>query len=61
MNGNRNGAAAASILDNNTIDALMSQDITTPGYIRLPVCGYNEAVINWARANTSYDNYPCNP
>lgn len=39
LNNNKiNGAPIANPLDPNTLDDLSSQNITTPGYIRLPVC-----------------------
>ena len=65
-NGNQNGAPAASYLNNPTINDLYNQDITTPGYIRIPVCGPNEAYQNWynvqtGNGNATYANYPCNP
>lgn len=40
----------------------MSTDVTTPGYIRLPVCSGATAKAAWttpSRANSSDPNYPC--
>lgn len=44
------------------MDGLFNQDITTPGYIRLPVCSPDIAFMAWNRVggpNTNAPNYPC--
>jgi len=52
----------SSTLYNSAVD----QDITTPGYIVIPICSYNEAYNNWYSASISgnldpnYSTYPCN-
>ncbi|GFF43688.1 hypothetical protein IFM58399_07030 [Aspergillus lentulus] len=38
QNGNQNGGAAADPSNSGTLEDLYNQDITTPGFIRLPVC-----------------------
>ncbi|KGO76570.1 Peptidoglycan-binding Lysin subgroup [Penicillium italicum] len=63
-NGNANGGPVANPLDQDTIQDLANQDITTPGYIRLPVCSPQVAWASWSspsQSNSSAPNYPCNP
>lgn len=53
----------AKITNPPTVRDLIDQDITTPGYIRLPVCGPAEAFKNWndpQYSNTRYPTFPCN-
>ncbi|KFY02144.1 hypothetical protein V490_00596 [Pseudogymnoascus sp. VKM F-3557] len=58
--GNKNGSPAADMTKKNTVDDMYAGDITTPGYIRLPVCGVLEAWANWSSDDEPSDNYPCN-
>ncbi|KFY56270.1 hypothetical protein V496_06715 [Pseudogymnoascus sp. VKM F-4515 (FW-2607)] len=58
--GGKNGSPAPDMTDKNTVDAMYSGDITTPGYIRLPICGPLEAWANWASDDEPSANYPCN-
>jgi hypothetical protein len=63
-NGNSNGGAFANPLDQQTLQDLQNQDITTPGYIRLPVCSALVAWTSWSnpsQSNSSASGYPCNP
>ncbi|RAL13110.1 glycoside hydrolase family 18 protein [Aspergillus homomorphus CBS 101889] len=63
-NGNVNGGPVANPLDPDTLQDLSNQDITTPGYIRLPVCSPQVAWASWSnpsQSNASAPNYPCNP
>ncbi|PYH70942.1 chitinase [Aspergillus vadensis CBS 113365] len=63
-NGNANGGPVANPLDKDTLKDLSNQDITTPGYIRLPVCSPQVAWASWStpsQSNSSDPNYPCNP
>ncbi|KAM0511469.1 hypothetical protein ACHAPE_009823 [Trichoderma viride] len=64
LNNNKiNGAPIANPLDPNTLDDLSSQNITTPGYIRLPVCSPQTAWASWSnpsQSNSSAPGYPCN-
>ncbi|OJZ85163.1 hypothetical protein ASPFODRAFT_61841 [Aspergillus luchuensis CBS 106.47] len=63
-NGNANGGPVANPLDKDTLKDLSKQDITTPGYIRLPVCSPQVAWSSWStpsQSNSSDPNYPCNP
>lgn len=64
LNNNKiNGAPIANSLDPNTLDDLSSQNITTPGYIRLPVCSPQTAWASWSnpsQSNSSAPGYPCN-
>ena len=62
--GNTNTGHIANPLDRQTIQDLANQDITTPGYIRLPVCSGQVAWASWSnpsQSNTSAPGYPCNP
>lgn len=57
-----NGASPPSITNQQTVDDLYNQDITMPSFIRLPICGPEEAYKNWARTVTGgarSANYPC--
>ncbi len=38
-NGNKNGAGVAKVSSGPTVHDLITGDISTPGYVRLPVCG----------------------
>ncbi len=52
-----NGAPAAEIVTS------LDQDTTTPGYVRIPVCGAVEAFKNWKNAasqSTRSSTFPCN-
>ncbi|KAL7939413.1 glycoside hydrolase family 18 protein [Trichoderma chlorosporum] len=63
-NGKANGAPSANPSDQQTLQALASQDITTPGYINLPVCSPQTAWASWSnpsQSNSSAPGYPCNP
>jgi hypothetical protein len=61
-NGKRNGGGFPDISDRGTADALMSVDVTTPGFVRLPVCSPEVAFKGW-EYNVAYPtaNYPCDP
>ncbi|KGO76979.1 hypothetical protein PITC_004000 [Penicillium italicum] len=63
-NGNANGGPVADPMDALTLKDLSNQNITTPGYIRLPVCTAQVAWASWmnpAQSNSSASGYPCNP
>ncbi|WPG98091.1 Hypothetical protein R9X50_00087700 [Acrodontium crateriforme] len=63
-NGNANGGPVANPLDQQTLQDLAQQDITTPGYIRLPVCSPEVAWASWSnpsQSDSSAPGYPCNP
>lgn len=47
-NGNANGAPRANPRNDNSLDDLMSQDITTPGFITIPVCSADVAYGAWS-------------
>jgi hypothetical protein len=58
-----NGASPPSIPNQQTVDDLYNQDITTPGFVRIHICGAEEAYKNWVGVQTGVDmsaNYPCN-
>ncbi len=60
-NDNKNAALSAKLAT--TLDGTIHQDITNPGYIRIPVCGPAEAFENWkntAFQNTRSSTFPCN-
>jgi hypothetical protein len=59
-NGDKNGGGSADITSHTTLDDMYNQDITSPGYIRIPVCGPQEAHDNWANSPSTTSNYPCN-
>lgn len=62
-NGNANGGPIADPMDSLTLKDLSNQNITTPGYIRLPVCSPQVAWASWtnpAQSNSSAPGYPCN-
>lgn len=60
QNGQNNGGSSPDPRDGGTIDNLLSIDITTPGYVRLPVCSAERAFQSWDTSSKgSSDNYPC--
>ncbi|EFE34865.1 class V chitinase, putative, partial [Trichophyton benhamiae CBS 112371] len=65
QNGGRNGGNVADPSDAGTRERLVSQDITTPGFIRVPVCRPDAAFKSWLGLNnkpdTPLENYPCSP
>lgn len=66
-NGETNGGPAADAEDQATLEDLSNDDITTPGFIRLPVCSAPIARTAWAKfddsgvhkPDTDAPNYPC--
>jgi GH18 family chitinase len=61
-NGRKNGGGFADPTDRGTADALMSLDVTTPGFVRLPVCGPEVAFKQWDwNVDSPTANYPCDP
>lgn len=63
-NGNANGGPVANPLDQQTLQDLSNQNVTTPGYISLPVCSAQVAWASWSnpsQSNSSAPGYPCNP
>lgn len=59
-NGRKNGAAIADATDRETMDNLLRLDVTTPGFIRIPVCSPNRAFQSWDTSDKgSSANYPC--
>lgn len=65
QNNKENGGGIADPPDSGTLDALVKEDITTPGYIRLPVCSETLARRSWDSADETksvrdQDNFPCN-
>ena len=60
QNGRKNGGDLADATNSGTIDNLLHVDVTTPGFVRLPVCSPERAYQSWdgAKADSS-DNYPC--
>ncbi|KAL4746146.1 hypothetical protein BDW72DRAFT_207592 [Aspergillus terricola var. indicus] len=55
-----NGAGFADPTNQGTIDNLLNVDITTPGFMRIPVCTAERAFLIWdtAKAGATSD-YPC--
>jgi hypothetical protein len=64
-NGMQNVGDLADVSRENTLEALQKQDITTPGYITLPVCSPNMARLayndNGKTVNRNDPLYPCLP
>ncbi|KAI0014005.1 putative necrosis-inducing factor-domain-containing protein [Xylariaceae sp. FL0662B] len=65
QNGNANGGAPTDLTNRGSLSDLMEQDITTPGFIRIPVCSADVAFEAWKEAweggdiDTNVENYPC--
>ncbi|KAK8139989.1 hypothetical protein PG984_000055 [Apiospora sp. TS-2023a] len=62
QNGRQNGGAATDPTNGGSFDDLLVQDVTTPGYIRIPVCSATVAFTAWADMTVHPDevpNYPC--
>ncbi|KAK1758877.1 hypothetical protein QBC47DRAFT_96587 [Echria macrotheca] len=57
-NGNKNGAPALDPTDEKVIENIYELGVTTPGYIRLAVCGADEVSKNRGN-NNGYTTYPC--
>ncbi|EEA29070.1 conserved hypothetical protein [Talaromyces marneffei ATCC 18224] len=59
-NGNSNTGTVANPANSGTLDQLYNQNITTPGYITIPVCSPStaETAVNAKQSNVA--NYPCN-
>jgi hypothetical protein len=62
QNGNKNGGGISDITNSGTLEDLTNQDITTPGYMRLPVCPPDYAFKAWdnpKRADKDDPMWPC--
>ncbi|KAL4877049.1 hypothetical protein BJY04DRAFT_231180 [Aspergillus karnatakaensis] len=64
-NGNTNGGKTADPEDGSTQEDLFNQDITTPGFIKIPVCTASRAHGSWTDHTNGGDgadkpDYPCN-
>ncbi|KAH8885958.1 glycoside hydrolase family 18 protein [Thozetella sp. PMI_491] len=60
QNGNANGGAATDPTNGGSLNDLMDADITTPGFIRLPVCSGDMAWTAWSIvSDKSVPNWPC--
>ncbi|KAK6222731.1 hypothetical protein LQW54_000912 [Pestalotiopsis sp. IQ-011] len=60
QNGKTNGGGFADPTHGGTIDNLLNVDVTTPGYMRLPVCSPERAFRSWDTTSAgSSANYPC--
>lgn len=59
-NGNANGGPVTDPTNDGSLNDLMNIDITTPGFIRLPVCSSDEASTAWRlEKDKSTPNWPC--
>ncbi|KXH62440.1 glycosylhydrolase family 18-6 [Colletotrichum nymphaeae SA-01] len=63
-NGGKNGGGFANVDDEGVQDDLLDVDVTTPGFIRIPVCSAERAFQRWESATRdetkgSTENYPC--
>ncbi|KAK4155345.1 hypothetical protein C8A00DRAFT_31870 [Chaetomidium leptoderma] len=60
QNGKKNGGGFADLTNGDTINGLLNVDITTPGFVRLPVCSPERAYQSWVTTGKgSSANYPC--
>ncbi|OAA81632.1 Glycoside hydrolase [Akanthomyces lecanii RCEF 1005] len=59
-NGGENGGKAANPDNPDTLKSLMEDDVTTPGFIRMPVCSADRARIAWGGSSDTAKDYPCN-
>lgn len=62
QNGNTNGGGPADPTNSGTANDLFNEDVTTPGFIRIPVCSPGMAWKAWngpGGPSTSTPNYPC--
>ena len=60
-NGKENGGGFADPTNKGTIDNLLNVDVTTPGFMRIPVCSPEHAFQSWDSSKPgSGDFYPCN-
>ncbi|OAA63574.1 Glycoside hydrolase, subgroup, catalytic core [Niveomyces insectorum RCEF 264] len=59
-NGNQNGGAMVDPTDRGSLADLMNTDVTTPGYVRIPVCDDYTAFVATQNNHPSTPNYPCN-
>ncbi|CAG8207143.1 unnamed protein product [Penicillium salamii] len=65
QNGNENGGGKADATKSGTFDALKKLDVTTPGFMRLPVCSETLARKSWENsdktdATRDREGFPCN-
>ncbi|PYI01817.1 chitinase [Aspergillus sclerotiicarbonarius CBS 121057] len=59
-NGRENGASVADPTNDGTLADLMAVDVTTPGFMRIPVCSPARAFQSWDTASKgSSPNWPC--
>jgi hypothetical protein len=59
-NGNANGGPITDPTDDASLDDLMNVDITTPGFIRIPVCSSDIAYNAWnLESDHTVANWPC--
>lgn len=60
QNGKKNGGGYADVSNTGTIDNLLATDVTTPGFMRIPVCSPERAFVAWEKGKKGFsDNYPC--
>lgn len=60
QNGGRSGGSSPDPMNSGTMDDLLKVDVTTPGYIRLPVCSPERAYQSWDTSGSySSANHPC--
>jgi len=59
LNGRKNGAEVADPTNDGTMDNVLDLDVTTPGFIRIPVCSADRAFQSWDTADKgSSSHYP---
>ncbi|KAF1835102.1 glycoside hydrolase [Decorospora gaudefroyi] len=60
-NGRKNGAPMADLTNSGTMSNLLDLDVTTPGFIRIPICSPDRAFQSWKARKGASPNYPCDP
>ena len=60
-NENKNGGEPTDPSNDGSLDDLMNQDVTTPGFVRISVCSGSIAFAAWSESDVKrdVDNYPC--
>ncbi|CAK7236302.1 hypothetical protein SEUCBS140593_009574 [Sporothrix eucalyptigena] len=60
QNQNQNGGAPVDLSNTGSLSDLFDADVTTPGYVRIPVCSGYTAITAVVNNHPSTPNYPCN-
>lgn len=60
QNKKQNGSPPADPSKPAVLEQLLHDDITTPGFVRMPVCSADHARNSWSTTSSSAKDYPCN-